>query len=124
MSVFKDKYRGTTGYFHVTAELVRAAQYRGVTTYQDIAVIMGLPLSGSHMAKEVGQVLGEISEDEVTAGRPMLSVGGCRKRKNRTRFLRRRTQAGPSGGRPGQVGLLQGRARCVVQGVETSAPEG
>ena len=37
------KYRGTTLYFHVLAELVRAAQYRGVTTYQDIAVIMGLP---------------------------------------------------------------------------------
>ncbi|MYC67558.1 MAG: hypothetical protein F4X12_14615 [Acidobacteriia bacterium] len=67
------KYRGTTTYFHVLAELVRAAQYRGLTTYQDIALLMGLPLSGSHMGKEVGQILGEISEDEVRAGRPMLS---------------------------------------------------
>ena len=73
MSVVKDRYRGTTKYFHVLAELVRAAQYRGVTTYQDIAVIMGLPTSGSHMGKEVGWILGEISEDEVRAGRPMLS---------------------------------------------------
>ena len=74
MSVVGDKYRNTTKYFHVLAELVRAAQYRGVTTYQDIALIMGLPLSGSHMGKEVGWILGEISEDEVSAGRPMLSA--------------------------------------------------
>jgi hypothetical protein len=73
MPVVKDKYRGTTKYFHVLAELVRAAQYRGLTTYQDIVVIMGLPQSGSHMGKEVGWVLGEISEDEVNAGRPMFS---------------------------------------------------
>jgi len=55
------------------AELVRAAQYGGVTTYQDIAVIMGLPLRGSHMGREVGHVLGEVSENEALAGRPMLS---------------------------------------------------
>jgi hypothetical protein len=73
MPFVKDKYRGTTKYFHALAELVRAAQYRGLTTYQDIAVIMGLPQSGNHMGKEVGWLLGEISEDEVNAGRPMLS---------------------------------------------------
>jgi hypothetical protein len=71
--VVTPKYRGTTVYFHVLAELVRAAQYRGVTTYQDVAVIMGLPVSGNHMGREVGQILGEISDDEVVAGRPMLS---------------------------------------------------
>jgi len=70
----KNKYRGSTKYFHVLAELVRAAQYRGLTTYQDIAVIMGLPLTGSHMGSETGQILGEIAEDEVIAGRPMLSA--------------------------------------------------
>jgi len=73
MKHVKDKYRGKTVYFHVLAELVRAAQYRGSTTYQDIAVIMGLPVTGSHMGKETGQILGEISENEVAAGRPMLS---------------------------------------------------
>ena len=73
MSVVNDKYRGTTKYFHVLAELVRAAQYRGLTTYQDIAILMGLPQSGNHMGKEVGLILGEISEDEVRARRPMLS---------------------------------------------------
>ena len=74
MKHVKDKYRGKTVYFHVLAELVRAAQYRGSTTYQDIAVIMALPASGSHMGKETGHILGELSEDEVTAARPMLSA--------------------------------------------------
>lgn len=74
MSVVQDKYRGTPQYVRVLAELVRAAEHRGVTTYQDIAVIMGLPLRGSHMGRETGLILGEISEDEVRAGRPMLSA--------------------------------------------------
>lgn len=73
-SIVKNKYRGTTTYFHVLAELVRAAQYRGLTTYQDIAVIMGLPQKGSLMGSETGQILGEIAEDEVLANRPMLSA--------------------------------------------------
>ena len=34
---------------------------------------MDLPQSGNYMAREIGQILGEISEDEVRAGRPMLS---------------------------------------------------
>jgi hypothetical protein len=67
-------YRGTTTYVHVLAELVRAAQYRGVTTYQDLAVIMALPQSGNYMGGQIGQILGEIVEDEVVAGRPMLSA--------------------------------------------------
>lgn len=74
MTTVKDRYRGSTIYFHVHGELVRAAQYRGFTTYQDIALIMALPLSGSHMGKETGHILGEIVEDEVRAGRPMLSA--------------------------------------------------
>jgi hypothetical protein len=73
MPVVSNKYRGATKYFHVLAELVRAAQYRGVTTYQDIAVIMGLPPAGNLTGKELGLMLGAIAEDEVNAGRPMLS---------------------------------------------------
>jgi hypothetical protein len=69
-----NRYRGTTNYIRVLAELVRAAEYRGVTTYQDIAVIMGLPLQGAFMGRETGHILGEISEGEVKAGRPMLSA--------------------------------------------------
>ena len=68
------RYRGSTIYIHVLAELVRAAQYRGLTTYQDVAVIMGLPLKGSNMGRQIGEILGEIVEDEVSAGRPMLSA--------------------------------------------------
>lgn len=67
-------WRGTPAYQRVYAELVRAAEYRGLTTYQDVAVIMGLPLQGSHMGREVGRVLGEIVEEEIAAGRPMLSA--------------------------------------------------
>ena len=74
ISVVSDKYRGTTDYVLVLGELVRAAQYRGLTTYQDIAPLVGLPQSGQHMGKEIGLILGAISEDEVSAGRPMLSA--------------------------------------------------
>ena len=74
MPVVSDKYRGTTEYALVLGELVRAAQYRGLTTYQDIAPLVGLPQSGQHMGKEIGLILGAISEDEVLAGRPMLSA--------------------------------------------------
>jgi len=74
MSAVPKKYRGKKEYALVHAELMTAAQYRGVTSYQAIAFIMGLPERGSHMGKEVGHILGEISEDEVHAGRPMLSA--------------------------------------------------
>jgi hypothetical protein len=68
------EYRGSTTYLVVYAELIQAARYRGLTTYQKIAQLMGLPLSGSHMSRQVGQILGEISEDERNYGRPMLSA--------------------------------------------------
>lgn len=72
--VVVSKYRGTLDYIRVLAELLHAAEYGGMTTYQDVATIMCLPLQGSHMGKETGHILGEISEDEVNAGRPMLSA--------------------------------------------------
>lgn len=73
MSVVKDKYRGTTDYALVYSELITAARYRGTVTYQEIAKMMGLPLTGNYMQKLIGYILGEISEDEVVKGRPMLS---------------------------------------------------
>jgi hypothetical protein len=79
MPVVADKYRGSKEYLLVYSELIRAARYRGTTTYQAISEIMGLPLRGSYMGKEVGQMLGEIVEDEFNQGRPMLTaivVGG------------------------------------------------
>jgi hypothetical protein len=74
MGFVSDKYRGTKEYFLVHAELTTAARYRGKVTYQHIAAIMGLPLRGNHMQREIGQILGEISEDEHNFGRPMLSA--------------------------------------------------
>lgn len=74
MPVVSDKYRGSKEYLLVYCELIKAARYKGTTTYQAIAEIMGLPLRGSHMGREVGKILGEISEDELNQGRPMLSA--------------------------------------------------
>ena len=74
MTPVKDKYRGSKEYLIVYSELINAARYKGITTYQAIAEIMGLPLTGNYMAKETGQILGEISEDECGNGRPMLSA--------------------------------------------------
>ena len=74
MSAATDKYRGSKEYFLAYSELITAARHSGTTTYQAIAQIMRLPLSGSHMGREIGQMLGEISEDEHRYGRPMLSA--------------------------------------------------
>jgi hypothetical protein len=74
MSVVPTKYRGSKEYFLVYCELIRAARYKGVTTYKAIAQIMGLPLTGNLMGRETGQVLGEILEDEINWGRPMLTA--------------------------------------------------
>ena len=35
---------------------------------------MGLPLQGGYMGAEVGRMLGEIAEDEIRHGRPMLTA--------------------------------------------------
>ena len=55
------KYLGTKEYLLVYGELITAARYRGVTTYQAIAQLIGLPLTGNYMGSEVGQILGENS---------------------------------------------------------------
>jgi len=68
------KYKGQIIFQKVYWELIQAAQYRGYVTYQEIAQMMSLPLTGSYMGKEVGQMLGEISEEEQERGRPMLSA--------------------------------------------------
>jgi hypothetical protein len=74
MTEAKARYRGTTQYQLVFAELVTAARYRGLTTYQAVADLLGIRKPGGHMAMETGSVIGEISEDEVALGRPMLSA--------------------------------------------------
>lgn len=74
MSEVKNKYRGSREYFLVFSELLKAAAHRGTVTYQELAAVVGLPPQGSHMAAEIGHLLGEISEDEVARQRPMLSA--------------------------------------------------
>lgn len=70
----ENKYRGKKIYHVIFNELITAARYRGYVTYQEIAMLMGLPLKGNYMGKELGQILGEISEAETQIGRPMLSA--------------------------------------------------
>jgi hypothetical protein len=67
-------YGGTTEYIRVLNELVRAAEYRGLTTSQNLAAIMGLPQQGDLIGSQLGEILGEIVSDELKAGRPMLSA--------------------------------------------------
>lgn len=74
MPIVANKYRGSKEYMLVFSELLRAARCRGTLTYQDIAHLIGLPLSGSYMGSEIGHLVGEISEDEHNNGRPMLSA--------------------------------------------------
>ena len=74
VAVVPDKYRGTKDYRLVRDEMIRAARNETTITYGVIAEIMGLPPTGHHMGKEVGQMSGEISEAEHIQGRPMLSA--------------------------------------------------
>ena len=79
MTTARGKHRGSRLYLLVYSELITTARHRGTVTYQEIALIMGLPLRGSHMGKQVGSMVGAISEDEHAQGRPMLSAIVVRK---------------------------------------------
>jgi hypothetical protein len=68
------KYYETPLYHLVYGELIDAARNRGTTTYQRVAELMGLPMQGSHMGREVGDIIGAISANEVEHERPMLSA--------------------------------------------------
>lgn len=74
MPVVPDTYRRSTKYALAYSALVLAAHSRSMITYAGIARLTGLPATGNPMAKEVGRLVGEISEDEVVDGRPMLSA--------------------------------------------------
>jgi hypothetical protein len=54
--------------------MITAAEYRGLISYKQVARILGIHTTGNHMGREVGQVLGEICEEENCFGRPMLSA--------------------------------------------------
>ena len=74
MGTVMDKFRGSVPYHQLFTELVTAARYRGTVTYQELAQVLGLPLSGGHMAGVLRQVLGVIAEDEYAQRRPLLSA--------------------------------------------------
>ena len=67
-------YRGSKEYLLIYSELIRAAQHHGIVTYQELADLVGLPLQGNYMGKELGHYTGEISREESEHGRPMLSA--------------------------------------------------
>lgn len=68
------KYAGSTNLHLIYCELIQAARYRGLTTYQTIARIGGLPQQGNAMSAATGAVLGLIVQQEQAEGRPMLSA--------------------------------------------------
>lgn len=74
MTTVGSKYRGSKEFLLVYAKLIAAAQGHGHVSYKEVAKTLGIAERGHHMAREVGQILGEISEDEHGHGRPMLSA--------------------------------------------------
>ena len=64
----------TVEYHLVYYALINAARTRGTVTYQELALLVGLPLSGNYMGKRIGELLGVVSQNEVQHQRPMLSA--------------------------------------------------
>ena len=58
----------------VRDRLISAARRGHKVHYADIAKAIGREIKGPHWAVPIGRVLAPISEDEVAAGRPMLSA--------------------------------------------------
>lgn len=61
-------------YQPVYDRLVRAARAKEFVHYKELAKLVGIDTDNPHFAAQVGKILGAISEDEVAAGRPMLSA--------------------------------------------------
>jgi len=74
MNLVSRKYFGKEKFLKVYYKLIRTAQKRRTIYYEDVANIMELPTRGDYMAREAGQILGEISEWEHNEGRPLLSA--------------------------------------------------
>lgn len=74
MTVIGSQYCGTQEYSDVRQALITAARRKGTVFYMEVGRILGITEPGNHLQRQVGQVLGEISEDEVAQERPMLSA--------------------------------------------------
>lgn len=73
--ILNSQYRGTEKYDEVRRELTYRARDRELMTYEEVAALIGIPFRQGRLASEdAGDVCGAISEDEVDAGRPMLSA--------------------------------------------------
>lgn len=77
MTVMSARYRGTAEYDRARDLMIQIARRGTVIEYRpQIAAILGIgPAdSGDHIPQQLGQLCGEISEDEFLAGRPLLSA--------------------------------------------------
>ena len=83
MSEYVSKYVGSKEFIRTYGLLIRAAEMRGTVYYADVAAIFGLPATGNHTASVVGQVLGDIVDEERKQGRPMLSAVAVSQTNNR-----------------------------------------
>ena len=54
--------------------LVKAARAGEFVHYGELAKMLGIDMDDPYFGARVGRVLGRISEDEVAAGRPMISA--------------------------------------------------
>ena len=54
--------------------LLEAARAGEFVHYGELAKMLGIDMDNPHFGAQVGKVLGRISEDEVAAGRPMISA--------------------------------------------------
>ncbi len=64
----------TVEYHLAYSMLIQAARHRGTVTYQELALLVGLPLSGNYMSNSLGWLLRNIAENEAVHKRPMLSA--------------------------------------------------
>lgn len=78
-----DVSEGSKGYLRTYALLIHAAELRGLVQYGKVAAIFGLPAQGSHTASVVGEVLGNIVQNEAQFGRPMVSAVAVSQTNNR-----------------------------------------
>lgn len=66
-------YEGTTEFKLVYCELMRRAKNKETISYPELSRLLNWPMD-DNFPGEIGQLLGEISNAEVNAGRPMLSA--------------------------------------------------
>ncbi|SRR5258706_15923266 len=75
MVIMPPKYRGTREYDQAR-DLMIAAARAGQTIFYKPALtdILGFEGAGDHIPRELGQLCGEISDDEHDADRPLISA--------------------------------------------------